>query len=164
MRGNGLERARSVVERIVEELAEGATVSVNDSPEEIRIGIDTREAGLVIGRRGTTIDAIQHLAFRAARIAGEERRVIVDASGYRERREETLRRMAERAAREAVRFGRAVELEPMRAAERKVVHEHLRGVGSVETRSEGQEPDRRVVVEPTGARRKVSAKRRRSRP
>ena len=75
---------------------------------------------------------------------------MVDAAGYRERREEALRRAADRAAAEALRYDRPVELEPMRALERKVVHNHLAERGDVETHSEGDEPDRRLVVSPVG--------------
>jgi spoIIIJ-associated protein len=74
--------------------------------------------------------------------------VIVDAAGYRERREAALQRSADRAAAEALQYGRAVELEPMRALERKVVHMYLRDRTDIETHSEGDEPDRRLVVTP----------------
>ena len=73
----------------------------------------------------------------------------VDAAGYRERREGALHRMADRAAAEAIQYDRAVELEPMRATERKIVHTYLSERSDVETHSEGDEPDRRLVVSPT---------------
>ncbi|SEH11105.1 protein jag [Thermoleophilum album] len=145
----GAARAAEVTRRVVDELGIEATLAVHEDGDEIRISIEGEDVGILIGRHGATIDAVQHLAFRAARMAGDERRVVVDAAGYRSRREEILKRIGERAAREALRFGRAVELEPMRASERRVIHEHLREFGGVETRSEGEEPDRRLVVEPT---------------
>ena len=77
-------------------------------------------------------------------------RVVVDADGYRQRRAETLQADAEEAAEEALRTGRPVELEPMPAAERRIVHEFLRELGGVETHSEGDEPERRLVVSPLG--------------
>ncbi len=80
--------------------------------------------------------------------SADRKQVTVDASGYRERREAALQRSADRAVAEALRFGRAVELEPMRALERKVVHMYLRERTEVETHSEGDEPDRRLVVSP----------------
>jgi spoIIIJ-associated protein len=75
-------------------------------------------------------------------------RVVVDAEGYRARRTEALHRQADDAADEAVRFGRPVALDAMTASERKLVHEHLRDRGDVETYSEGEEPDRHLVVAP----------------
>jgi spoIIIJ-associated protein len=107
------------------------------------------DLGLLIGKHGATIDAVQHLAFRAASRGREERKqVVVDAAGYRERREAALRRMADRAVADALSFGRPVELDPMRPAERKIVHLYLRERTDVETHSEGDEPDRRLVVSP----------------
>jgi spoIIIJ-associated protein len=95
---------------------------------------------------------VQHLAFRAAYRGREDRKqVTVDAAGYRERRETALHRMADRAAAEALRYDRAVELEPMRAPERKIVHTYLSERGDVETHSEGDEPDRRLVISPAPA-------------
>jgi spoIIIJ-associated protein len=103
----------------------------------------------LIGKHGITIDAIQHLVFRGAFQGREERKqVTVDAAGYRERREQALQRTADRAVAEALRFGRPVELEPMRPGERKIVHLYLRERSDVETHSEGDEPDRRLVVTP----------------
>jgi spoIIIJ-associated protein len=86
---------------------------------------------------------------RAALRGGDERKqIVVDAAGYRERREATLQRAADRAVSDALSFGRPVELEPMRAPERKVVHMYLRDRTDIETHSEGDEPDRRLVVTP----------------
>ena len=107
------------------------------------------DLGLLIGKHGSTIDAIQHLVFRAAfRGSDDRKQVIVDAAGYRERREAALHRMADRAAAEALQYDRPVELEPMRAMERKVVHTYLSERGDIETHSEGDEPDRRLVLTP----------------
>ncbi len=103
----------------------------------------------LIGHHGATLDAIQHLAYRIAFRGSESRgRVSVDAGGYRERRAETLRGIADQAAESAVRDERPVALDSMSALERKVVHEHLKGRFDVETYSEGQEPSRHLVVAP----------------
>jgi spoIIIJ-associated protein len=110
------------------------------------------DVGLFIGRRGQTIDAVQHLAQRIVfRDGPSDVRVTIDADGYRERRAQTLRSEADDAADEALRSGEPVELEPMPASERRIVHEHLRDRGDVETHSEGDEPDRRLVVSPLGS-------------
>ena len=143
------ERVRAVVARIVQGLGLRASVDIEETPDEIRATVNGDDLGLLIGKHGTTIDAVQHLAFRAALRGQEERKqVVVDAAGYRDRRETALHRMADRAVAEALRFERAVELEPMRPGERKIVHLYLRDRTDVDTHSEGDEPERRLVVTP----------------
>jgi spoIIIJ-associated protein len=143
------ERVRAVVTRICIELDLRASVDVEENDEEITATVNGDDLGLLIGRHGSTIDAIQHLAARAAFRGVEERkRVVVDAAGYRERRDAQLRRAADRAAEDALSFGRPVELEPMSAHERKAVHQYLKDRTDVETHSEGDEPERRLVVSP----------------
>ena len=143
------ERVRSIVVRVVHALDLDATVDIDENDDEIRATVNGDDLGLLIGKHGTTIDALQHIVFRAA-FRGEEirKQVVVDAAGYRERREGALHRMADRAAAEALQFDRPVELEPMRATERKIVHTYLSTRTDVETHSEGDEPDRRLVVSP----------------
>ena len=143
------ERVRAIVARVVNALGLHATVDIDESADEIRATVNGEDLGLLIGKHGSTIDALQHIAFRAAfRGEGIRKQVVVDAAGYRERREGALHRMADRAAAEALRYGRPVELEPMRATERKIVHTYLSERSDVETHSEGDEPDRRLVVSP----------------
>ena len=144
-----VERLRAVVTRVVQELGLAATIDVEETDEELRATVNGEELGLLIGKHGATIDALQHVAMRAALRGDQERkRVVVDAAGYRERREAALQRAADRAVADALRFGRPVDLEPMRPLERKVVHMYLRDRTDVETHSEGDEPDRRLVVTP----------------
>ena len=143
------ERLRAVVTRVVQALGLRATVDVEETEEEIRATVNGEDLGLLIGKHGSTIDALQHLGMRAALRGREERKqIVVDAAGYRDRREATLQRAADRAVSDARSFGRPVELEPMRAPERKVVHMYLRDRTYIETHSEGDEPDRRLVVKP----------------
>ena len=144
------ERVRELLEQVNEALDLDARVEI-EQPEDgvIRATLDAEDLGLFIGRHGTTIDAVQHLAYRIAAAADDgPQRVIVDAAGYRERREQALHRQAEEAAEDAVRSGRPVALDAMSATERKVVHEHLKDREDVETYSEGTEPDRHLVVAP----------------
>jgi spoIIIJ-associated protein len=145
-----VERVREVVGRVIEALGFDATVEVVETDDEIRATVEgPDEMGRLIGRHGQTIDALQHLAWRAAFHDRDQRKsVVVDAAGYRQRREEALHRQADRAASEALRFGRPVELEPMSAGERKTVHNYLADRTDVETHSEGDEPERRLVVSP----------------
>jgi spoIIIJ-associated protein len=146
------ERVRALVARIVHAVGLRATIDVEESEDEIRATVNGDELGLLIGKHGATIDAVQHLAFRAAYRGRQTRKqVTIDAAGYRDRREAALHRMADRAAAEALRYERAVELEPMRAPERKIVHTYLSERSDVETHSEGDEPDRRLVVSPAQA-------------
>jgi spoIIIJ-associated protein len=143
------ERVRAIVARVVQALGLRASVDIEESEDELRATINGEDLGLLIGKHGSTIDALQHIAYRAAYRGREDRKqVTIDAAGYRERRETALHRMADRAVAEALRFDRAVELEPMRPAERKIVHLYLRDRTDVETHSEGDEPQRRLVVTP----------------
>jgi spoIIIJ-associated protein len=107
------------------------------------------ELGLLIGKHGQTIDSLQFLCSQAAFRGKEQRkRVVLDAGGYRKRRESMLHRQADRAVADALRYGRAIELDSMSASERKVVHLYLQDHVDVETHSEGDEPFRRIVITP----------------
>jgi spoIIIJ-associated protein len=146
------ERVRAFLSRVLVALDLRASVDIEEDDEELRATVNGDDLGLMIGKHGSTIDSLQHLAQRIAfRGSAERKSVVVDAAGYRERREGVLRRAADRAVSEALDFGRAVELEPMSAAERRVVHTYLRDRTDVQTHSEGDEPDRRLVVTPVGA-------------
>jgi spoIIIJ-associated protein len=142
-------RVRELMERIAAAAGVSATVAVQEGEEQIEAQFVGDDLGLLIGHHGHTIDAIQHLAYRIAFQGSVARKgVIVDAAGYRERRAVALKAAADQAAEAAVRDRRAVPLEPMSAIERKLVHEHLRDRRDVETYSEGEEPERRLVVTP----------------
>jgi spoIIIJ-associated protein len=142
-------RVRELLERIVAGVGVDASVRVHEDDEEVRADLEGDDLGLLIGRHGQMIDAIQHIAYRVAgRGITSRKRVVVDAAGYRERRAVALRAAADQAAEAAVHDRRPVTLEAMTALERKVVHEHLKARHDVETYSEGEEPDRRLVVAP----------------
>jgi spoIIIJ-associated protein len=144
-----VERVRAIVERIVDALELDADVEVEEDDEAITARVEGEDLGLLIGRRGQTIDAVQLLCYRAAfRGMRERKRVVVDAAGYRERRREALERQADQVADRALRNNRAAELEPMSAQDRRVVHNHLKDRAGLETYSEGEEPERRVIVAP----------------
>ncbi|HYI79811.1 MAG TPA: RNA-binding cell elongation regulator Jag/EloR [Thermoleophilaceae bacterium] len=147
------ERLRALVIRVVQELGLRAEVDITETDEELRATVNGDDLGLLIGKHGATIDALQHLAMRIAFPHSErDKRVVIDAAGYRDRREEALHRQADRAIAEALEYDRPVELEPMRALERKVVHLYVRDRTDVETHSEGDEPDRRLVITPAAHR------------
>jgi spoIIIJ-associated protein len=143
------ERVRTILEQLVEKLNLDATVEVDEDADRIAGRIEGEDVGLLIGRRGQTIDAVQLLCYRAAFRGHQDRkRVSVDAAGYRDRRRETVEGQADRAADRAVESGKEIELEPMTATERKVVHDHLKDRPGIETFSEGDEPERCVIVAP----------------
>ena len=102
--------------------------------------------GAVIGRRGETLDAIQHLVNYSVNRGSEKMHISVDAEGYRSKREESLVRLAEKMAAKAVKYKRSMALEPMNSYERHVIHTALQNYEGVSTASTGVEPNRRVVV------------------
>jgi spoIIIJ-associated protein len=142
--------ARALVAHIVEALGVDADVVVHEEREAIVVTCSGPDVGLLIGRHGQTIDSIQYLLnVIAYRAHGEEKRdVVVDAEGYRARRQETLEALADRVAERVRESGEREELEPMTAVERKVVHLRLKEVAGIGTTSEGTEPNRYVVVIP----------------
>ena len=125
-------------------------VSVTRDDQEIDARVDGDELGLLVGPRGTTLLAIQDLTRVASqrRLGDQETRLRVDIAGYRERRREALARFALKVAEDVKETGEARVLEPMPSADRKVVHDTLVEVEGVQTRSEGEDPKRRIVVEP----------------
>jgi spoIIIJ-associated protein len=141
-------RVRALVERVVAAMGVGARVDVREGDEEVVVTCTGGDLGLLIGKHGQTIDALQHVANAALHRGGEGAKpVTVDAAGYRERRRTTLEGIALRGAERAA-AGERVLLEPMTSVERKIVHERLKDVPGVETSSEGTEPNRYVVVLP----------------
>jgi spoIIIJ-associated protein len=144
------DRARDLVEGVLDELDLDGEVEVVEDDDRIAVTVlGEDDYGLLIGKRGQTIDALQLLCYQAAfRGLRERKRVVVDAAGYRARRRETLEGRADRAAEQALNSNNVVEMDPMSAQERRVVHERLKERAGVETYSEGDEPRRCVVVAP----------------
>jgi spoIIIJ-associated protein len=141
---------REILARILEAIGIRARIEIREDDETLVATIAGGELGLVIGKHGQTIDAIQYLINAIVwRGQGDERKpVVIDAAGYRARREATLDSLAVRSAERAASSGREVELDPMTAVERKIVHVRLKEFPGVTTRSEGTEPNRFVVIEP----------------
>ena len=139
-----------MLEHIVEGIGARCRIDLHEEDDVLVATCTGGNLGLLIGKHGQTIDAIQYLVnaivFRA--LPDERQHVVVDASGYRARREATLASIARRSAERARQFGDRVELEPMTAVERKVVHVTLKDYPGVATTSEGTEPNRFVVVLP----------------
>jgi spoIIIJ-associated protein len=147
------ERVREILRRVVSALGLRASVDVTEHDDEIWAEVSGPELGLLIGKHGQTLDALQSVCGQAAFRGSEERvPVVVDAAGYRERREGALRRQADRGVADALRYGRAIELDSMGSQERKVVHNYLKDRLDVDTHSEGDEPFRRIVITPLRSR------------
>lgn len=134
---------------LIEAMGIDATVDVYDSGEVISVDVATEETGLFIGQKGETIDAIQYL-LNVATYKNRPflKRIVVDSEGYRQRRVEAIQGMAHRTARRALREKRPLSLPPMSPAERRVIHLYLKENPNVTTSSEGEEENRRVIVNP----------------
>lgn len=142
------ERAVEFLDGLFEHLEADITVTLAEESEKIVINLDGATKG-IIGRRGEVIDAVQVLAGAVANTGRKNyMRVVVDCGNYREEREETLKRLAEKLAAKAVRLGKRVRLEPMNPYERRIIHAALVDSTEVTTKSEGKEPVRYVVIIP----------------
>ena len=140
--------ALEFVQRVAAAIGANVTASSTEREGVVTVTCAGADLGLLIGKHGQTIDAIQYLANAMTRSQSGEHEIVVDAAGYRARRSATLETLARRTAQRAAATGRRVELEPMTPVERKIVHEALKEDPEVETASEGSEPNRYVVVLP----------------
>jgi spoIIIJ-associated protein len=140
--------AADFLKSILGNMSIDVNIAVYENDECVYIEIDGEDSKTVIGKRGQTLDSIQYLTNLVLNKDREEyRRVIIDVEGYRSRREKTLEHLAAKLARKTIKTGHSVRLEPMNPYERKVIHATLQKVEGISTRSEGEEPYRRVVIE-----------------
>jgi spoIIIJ-associated protein len=145
-------RVRELLDHVLDAVGVDAAIEISEDDDELTANLLGEDLGLLIGRHGQTIDAIQHLAYRIAfRDAEHRKRVTVDAAGYRARRASLLEQDADDAVEEVLETGKPVALDAMNAVERRVVHEYLRDRDGIETYSEGDEPDRHLVIAPTAS-------------
>jgi len=138
-------RGRRSISEILSRMQLDIDVSV--TPEE-RINLSGADAGVIIGKYGETMKALEYIVNLTERNDEESPRIRLDSDGYRVRREQSLQRLAQSAARKAVRRGKPTYLEPMTSWERRIIHIALKDDASVETRSVGEAPARKVVVWP----------------
>lgn len=138
--------------KFVEEIAKNMDLvmtteaAIKDST--LYINLVGKDVGSLIGKRGQTLDSIQYLASIVQnKDGGKHTRVIINAERYREKREKTLQQLAKRLSDKCIKSGKNVKLEPMNPYERKVIHSTLQNNPKVTTRSEGVEPNRRVIIE-----------------
>lgn len=147
------ERAQAFLDGLFGILNFTATTELDETQEHTRINVITPNTYAVIGHRGEFLDALQVLAGAVANIGRDEyERVVVDCENYRSKREETLKRLAQKLADKAVRSGRKVAVEPMTPYERRIIHSALAENPDVKTVSEGKEPNRYIVVVPNNLR------------
>lgn len=147
------ERAVEFLDGIMELLNIPATNELVENEENTKINVITTSTYSVIGHRGEILDSLQVLAGAVANIGREEyKRVVVDCENYREKREDTLKRLAQKLAEKAVRTGRKVSIEPMSPYERRIIHSALSESTEVKTVSEGKEPNRFIVIVPNNRR------------
>lgn len=145
------ERAAKVLREILDLMGVDAEVSAFDDGDRIILDAHGTESGLVIGKKGATLDALQYVVNRIVfKRPHDGPMVIVDAEGYRGRREDSLVDLAQRLAEKVVKTGRPVPVEPMSAHDRRIVHMALAEHEGVSTESEGEGLFRRVVIFPKG--------------
>ena len=144
------EQAAMVLREVLERMGIEAEVSAFDDGDRVILDAHGGESGLIIGKKGATLDALQYLVNRIVfPRPGERPMVVVDAEGYRGRREDTLVDMANRLAEKVQRSGRPAASEAMSAHDRRIMHKALVDIPGIRTESEGDEPQRRVVVFPS---------------
>jgi spoIIIJ-associated protein len=140
--------SESFLKEITQKMGLNLKVKVRGNDSCIYVEMDGRDSGTIIGKRGQTLDAIQYLTSLVVNKDREKyMRVVVDAENYREKRERTLEQLANRLADKVIKSRKSVRLEPMNPYERKVIHATLQANPKVTTRSEGEEPYRRVIIE-----------------
>ena len=139
------------LQELLNKMGVNGTVSAFENDEGIKLKIDSDTDGLLIGRRGETLDALQYIVSLYENKDRKEngyRRISIDTEGYRARREDTLKRLARRNALKVAKSGRSFAMEPMNPYERRVIHSALQSFRGVTTHSEGEEPNRRVIITP----------------
>lgn len=147
------ESAREFIEGLIDEIGLEAAVTLRViDTETVEVVVEGQELGILVGRGGATLGALQELARTVvqSRTAGPTERILVDVAGYRAKRSEALQRFTKQVAEEVLSSGAEQAMEPMLAPDRKVVHDTVTDIDGVETRSEGEEPRRYVVISPTG--------------
>ncbi|RJQ27392.1 MAG: protein jag [Peptococcaceae bacterium] len=144
-----MEKAQGLIKNVLGAMQLPAQVNVREKDKELVMELQGRDLGILIGRRGETLDALQYLINLSVNRKREQRKkIVIDIEGYRERRCETLRKLASKLADKARQNGRSVILEPMNAQERRIIHTALQERNDIYTFSEGEEPYRKIIISP----------------
>ena len=149
LKRDSIKEAKRFLYDIFENMGISATIETEETDDAVRMNIYGDNMGVIIGYRGETLDSLQYLTSLVLNKDHNEpyRKIILDAENYRLKREQTLRNLAEKTAARVIKSGRAFKLEPMNPYERKIIHATLQHNPHVTTRSEGEEPYRKVVIE-----------------
>ncbi|MBO4359285.1 MAG: protein jag [Eubacteriaceae bacterium] len=143
-----LERGKAFLTELLEKMGVSGTVDAYYEDDVLMLDIDSRETGILIGRRGQTLDSIQYLTSLVVnRDRGEYIRVSLDVAGYRQKRKNSLQDLADRIALKVEKTKTSYELEPMNPYERRIIHSALQNYEHVTTHSEGEEPNRHIVID-----------------
>ncbi len=142
-------QARDILSKIMKIMKLEVDIDLVEKDEKVLINIKGPDLGILIGKRGETLDALQYLVNLSANKNVEKRkRIFIDIEGYRKRREDTLKKLAYKLADKARQRGRNVILEPMNSMERRIIHTALQGRDDIYTFSEGEEPYRKIIIAP----------------
>lgn len=142
-----MDACRNYLEKILDKMGIEHEISITNVETGIFADIDSKGSGAVIGRRGETLDALQYLSSLVAnKIEGDYIRISLDSCGYREKREETLKSLAERISEKVLKNGRSTVLEPMNPYERRIIHSVVSKIDGVNSKSIGEEPYRKIVI------------------
>jgi len=149
VRPDGVEEATAFLREVSAAMGLSVTVDREEEAGTVKMNVKGSDLGLLIGRRGQTLDSLQYLVnIVANRHSDRHLRIVLDAEQFRERRRQTLEALSERMAGRVVRTRKEIVLEPMTSAERKIIHSRLQDHPEVRTYSQGDEPNRRVVIAP----------------
>ena len=143
------QKAVGLLKNIFECMNLGVNIQTREKEQELCLDLEGKDLGILIGRRGETLDALQYLVnLSVNKNRDQKKKIIIDIEGYRNRREETLQKLALKLADKAQQRGRNVVLEPMNSQERRIIHTALQGREDIYTFSEGEEPYRKIIISP----------------
>ncbi|SHK53416.1 RNA-binding cell elongation regulator Jag/EloR [Desulforamulus aeronauticus] len=149
LKDNPVRRVDRLLKSIFEAMEIPVDFSIKEQDQILLVTMEGADLGVLIGRRGETLDSLQYLINLSINKNQEQRRkVVLDVEGYRQRREDTLQKLAQRLADKAKQRGRSVVLEPMNSQERRIIHTALQGRDDIYTFSEGEEPFRKIIISP----------------
>lgn len=147
VQGDQIKCCKNYLNNVIDKMGIEAEVNAEENENGIFIDIDSKGSGAVIGRRGETLDALQYLTSLVAnKGGGDYKRITIDSCGYRDKREETLNRLANKISQKVIKTGRSTTLEPMNPYERRIIHSAVALIEGVNSKSVGEEPYRKVVI------------------
>ncbi len=147
MKASRGETARKFLLDVLEKMDVKAEIDIEEDDEKVQLTVNGRDMGIIIGRRGETLDSLQYLCSLVVNKDNEDyKRIVIDIENYRQKREETLVKLANKLAERVMKYKKPITLEPMNPYERRIIHSSLQNNRYVETYSTGDEPNRKVVI------------------